>query len=342
MPPAGWYPDPEQAWTWRYWDGARWSDYRAPVAAPPGRNPYSLSVWFEESFATFKAVARRAGLLIASVWLVSSALFGVLVVVVFNSSNGREIRSLIDFDRTFMTTGSSQIELTDAEWERVGDLFVDTFWSALPWLLALWFVVALAWLWSTALAARIAHRVADDSVGAVSRTDDAADSIRRVPAVIGACCVLAGISAGVLALGFVPLMLALALDGGGTSAVLAGVFGLPAALVAVMWLAGRLSLAVALASIGGHGIGIRRSWELTGSHFWGVVGRLILAAVIAGSVTSPLSLLSNVGSLFGDSAALVSLLLVQAVAITMSTLISVPAAVVIVRHLTEQREGRIG
>jgi Protein of unknown function (DUF2510) len=31
--PAGWYPDPEQAGTTRYWDGSQWTDQRAP--APP-------------------------------------------------------------------------------------------------------------------------------------------------------------------------------------------------------------------------------------------------------------------------------------------------------------------
>jgi hypothetical protein len=28
--PAGWYPDPEQANTQRYWDGSQWTDQRAP------------------------------------------------------------------------------------------------------------------------------------------------------------------------------------------------------------------------------------------------------------------------------------------------------------------------
>jgi hypothetical protein len=32
--PAGWYPDPEQAQTQRYWNGSEWTDQRAPLAAP--------------------------------------------------------------------------------------------------------------------------------------------------------------------------------------------------------------------------------------------------------------------------------------------------------------------
>lgn len=30
--PAGWYPDPEQAGQQRYWDGAQWTEHRAPLA----------------------------------------------------------------------------------------------------------------------------------------------------------------------------------------------------------------------------------------------------------------------------------------------------------------------
>ncbi len=35
--PAGWYPDPNDAYSQRYWDGSGWTDHRAPgtaVAAP--------------------------------------------------------------------------------------------------------------------------------------------------------------------------------------------------------------------------------------------------------------------------------------------------------------------
>lgn len=41
-PPAGWYPDPEQAQTRRYWDGERWTDQRAPLDEP-GRSEFAVS-----------------------------------------------------------------------------------------------------------------------------------------------------------------------------------------------------------------------------------------------------------------------------------------------------------
>jgi hypothetical protein len=34
LPPAGWYADPEQPQTYRYWTGSEWTDQRAPMALP--------------------------------------------------------------------------------------------------------------------------------------------------------------------------------------------------------------------------------------------------------------------------------------------------------------------
>ncbi len=48
-PPPGWYPDPEMAATQRYWDGATWTDHRAPgspqapVAATKRRGPRKMT-----------------------------------------------------------------------------------------------------------------------------------------------------------------------------------------------------------------------------------------------------------------------------------------------------------
>jgi hypothetical protein len=36
MPPPGWYPDPEITDTQRYWDGAEWTEHRAPLTAVEG------------------------------------------------------------------------------------------------------------------------------------------------------------------------------------------------------------------------------------------------------------------------------------------------------------------
>lgn len=35
QPPAGWYPDPQDAQQQRYWDGSTWTGHTAPSGAPP-------------------------------------------------------------------------------------------------------------------------------------------------------------------------------------------------------------------------------------------------------------------------------------------------------------------
>lgn len=34
-PPAGWFPDPQDAYQWRYWDGAAWTEHRSPRTPTP-------------------------------------------------------------------------------------------------------------------------------------------------------------------------------------------------------------------------------------------------------------------------------------------------------------------
>ena len=42
LPGAGWYPDPDDPRSWRYWDGAAWTEHRSPggqAPSPPPRAP---------------------------------------------------------------------------------------------------------------------------------------------------------------------------------------------------------------------------------------------------------------------------------------------------------------
>ncbi|MBX3309228.1 MAG: DUF2510 domain-containing protein [Cryobacterium sp.] len=41
--PAGWYPDPDDATKSRWWDGARWTEDRAPLQAPPIPESYTVN-----------------------------------------------------------------------------------------------------------------------------------------------------------------------------------------------------------------------------------------------------------------------------------------------------------
>jgi len=336
MPPPGWYPDPERAWTWRWWDGSRWSDLRAPQTLPPERNPYSFSAWFEQSVDASKQVIVRVGLIVLAIWGVAAVLVGVFAFSVFNSGKGRELRSLIEFDR-IVDGSTTTVRLTDAEWDRVRELLGDIARAAVPWMVVLFVVLIVASTWATALAARVADRAGSRTVDAVSRPDDSADAIRRVPAVVGALLAFSLIGLGVIVLTLLPLFAALAADAGGGAIAVTGIFGFLAALVLGSLVFVRLSLAVVLASLGGWGLGLRRSWRLTEGHFWGVLGRLLVAALIAGAASFPLSFVNSFGLSFGFTTWAVSLLLLQAIGNVVTTVVTVPAQVVLVRHLTARQ-----
>lgn len=336
MPPPGWYPDPEQAWTWRWWDGSRWSELRAPQTGwTEHRDPYSFSAWFTEAVRAVKAVARCVGWLIAVVWLACGVLLAAFFLAVFSSGKGREIRSLLQLDESF---GSNRtVELTDAEFDRLGDLWWDILRAAVPWMIALSVVLMIAWTWTTVVAARVAARVDLGTVDEVSRADDAADAVRRVPAVFVTFVALVAITSGVVLASFLPMVILLVVDAGGVAVAVAAVFGVIAAVVLSGWLVGRLSLAIVIASMGGYRLGLRRSWSLTEGHFWPVVGRILIAGLIASAVTAPLSFVSSFALPFGFITWLLFVLVVQAVSNVITALVTVPAQVVIVEHLDAQR-----
>jgi hypothetical protein len=176
----------------------------------------------------------------------------------------------------------------------------------------------------------------------VSRTDDAVDALRRVPAVLASGIVFALVMALALLAVFAPLVLVLAFGLGGGAVAVAAIFGFLAALVVgfVVWV--RLALAPVLAALGGHGLGIRRSWALTDGHVWPVAGRLVILALVAGAISAPLSVVNAFAPLFGVLAYVVSLSLVQSVTVAATALVGVPAQVVLVGHLTERYAPRLG
>jgi hypothetical protein len=265
-----------------------------------------------------------------------AVLVAVFVVSVAVSGRGRELRSLLELDDV-LGGGSVSVDPTDAEWDRAGELAADIGWAALPWAVALTVIATVALVWASAICARVARRVHTGTVRDVSRTDDAGDALRRVPVMIAASIVTGLIGAGVAVVAFAPLGLAVAADAGGAAIAVAALFGLIGLAVAGVWLTGRLGLAVALAALGGRGLGLRRSWELTSTRFWSVLGRLAIIALVVASVTSPLGFVLNVWPWLGAVGWLIALAVLQVFTNVVTALVSLPAQVVLVRHLEEQR-----
>ena len=158
-----------------------------------------------------------------------------------------------------------------------------------------------------------------------------------MPAVVGALLTVSLIGIGVMVVALLPLVVALGADAGGGAIAVTGIFGFIAALVSVSLVFVRLSLAVVLASLGGWGIGIRRSWQLTEGHFWGVLGRLLVAGLIASAASFPLSFVNSFGLSFGFTTWVVSLVVFQAIGNVVTTVVTVPAQVVLVGHLTARQ-----
>ncbi len=335
MPPSGWYEDPDRTWTWRYWDGARWTDHRTPLWVPPVRDPQSLSAWFERSIAAVKLAVRRVGVLLVVVWLLLGALGWGLVVATLDSNRGRELRRLLDIEQTVFGPGgsSSSNELTSAEADRAWELLRELFWSALPWMVVLGLVVLLASAWSVALVARAVQDHVDGGVHPGNQTRDERgtivfDALRRIPAVFAAGFVVFLVFVGVWLLAALPVLLVAAAGGGGAAIVLTAVFAVVAVALVTFWLWGRLALVPVVAAAGGHGLGVRRSWSLTRERFWFVVVRLILAALIGGVASGAANFFNTFGQFFDFAIYLAVVFVLQAVAIAVSTIIAVCAHLV--------------
>ena len=319
MPPSGWYDDPDQPWTWRYFDGAHWTEHRSPMWVPPVRDPRSLAVWFESSVAAVKQAARRVSLVLVVAWLSLGALGSWTAISSFDDRRGRELRRLLDFDqRTLAPTGSPTTnEMTTAEAERAWELLQEIFWDALPWLIALTIAFVVLSAWSVAATTRAVQH-SDERLGALTVA-----ALRRVPAVVGSGLAVFGLVVATWTLASIPVVLAVAAVAGGAAIVLTVVFVVLLVVVATTWLWGRLALASVIAAAGGHGVGVGRSWHITHGQFWFVVGRLLITGLVAGALSGLVSLVNAFGQFLGFSAYLAIVMLVQAITAAMAIVITV-------------------
>ena len=336
MPPSGWYDDPDQPWTWRYFDGAHWTEHRSPMWVPPVRDPTSLAVWFDTAVDAVKRSTRRVGVLLGVVWLSLGALGWWLAIASFDDRRGRELRRLLDIDQSTLAPTGSQTtnELTTAEAERAWELFQDIFWDALPYLTALTVVLVVLSAWSVALVARAALD-SSERLGQV-----AIAAVRRVPAVIVSGLIVFGLFVATWAVASIPVVLVVAADGGGAAIVLTVVFVVLAVVVVTGLLWGRLTLASVIAARGGHRLGVGRSWNSTHGRFWFVVGRLLITGLIAGALSGLVSIVNTFGQLLGFSVYLAMVILLQALVAAVAIVITVCGHVAIIDQLDDRGDAR--
>lgn len=351
MPTPGWYADPEQDSTWRWWDGRAWTERRSPMwERPTGIPTSSFSAWFDRSFSCVRSVVRRVGLLVFGVWAALGLAAAAVVVAAFESDRGRELRELIDDD---LSTAASSTGLTDAEADRAWELLGDLLWSVAPWAITVAVVYTVVAAWSYALAAQVAAatsghirqtgigRAGADEAGAGEMNPSLRAALRRVPVVIAAVLVLGSIALGVFAAVSLPVVLVVSSDAGGAAIGLTVFFCVIAGLVIGVWLWVRLGLTVVAAALGGygghggHGLGINRSWALTNDRYWFVFGRLLVAGLIAGALAGATNVIIQFFGLFGLIVGLALALVLTAVVDALRTIVSACVQVVIVGQIEE-------
>jgi hypothetical protein len=289
-------------------------------------------VWFERSIAKVKLAARRVGLVLIGLWFVLGACSAGLVIAVFDGGRGRELRDLLDLDqRAIGPNGSSTVELTTAEADRVWELVGELFRAALPWLLLLVVVFIALAVWSVALVAQVVSATVTDSASAATGADVRADplgavarrAVARMPAVLGSGIVVFGLLMGSWLTVTLPVVLVAVVGGGGAAIVLTAVFAVLFVGVLTAWLWVRLTLASVIAASGGFGIGVRRSWQVSHGQFWFIAGRLLVTGLVAAAASWVVNVVTWIGPFLGFAVYIALLLLLQSVAIAVSMLVTV-------------------
>jgi hypothetical protein len=283
-------------------------------------------MWFERSIAAVKVAARRIGLVLLVAWTMLGVAGWVLVVSTLDGGRGRELRRLLDLDEDFFG-GSDTVVLTDAEADRAWELVQDMFWSALPWVVLLGVFFVLVSAWSVALAVQTGESPVEPLGSLMSAAG------RRVPAVLASGVVVFLVFLGVWIVAALPVVLVAALDAGGATIVLTSVFVVLLAGVVATWLWVKLSLAVVLAAVGGHGIGVRRSWELTSGQFWYAAGRLVITGLIAGALSGAVNSVTGFGQFLSLVVYLAIVFSLQVVAVAASVLITTSGHLVTIGQL---------
>lgn len=337
MYPPGWYVDPTTGTAWRWWDGGRWTDRIAPFSAPRRTRSGlpTVTQWFDATMSTLRTVARELWWRLGLAWLVVGLCAAGVAVAAAVSDEGRTIRDALGLDDGLVFSDGGAV--TDADLDRAGDALGDLAVGIVPWLGAVGLLAVVVACWTVA------------AVAAVARSDEPVDgheavrsALGRAPAVAGAWIVVTAVVLSAAVLLAAPALAAWIGGADGVSVAILALFGLLGAVVVVPFLGGRFALAAAFAALGRHGVGIAASWNATAGRFWPVVGRVVLAGLLAGAVTGAAGSLLGVLQLVDLVAHLVAVVAFQAVAALVQTAVLVSAQVVLIGHVADLDRGADG
>lgn len=270
LPPAGWYPDPENLGGQRYWNGSNW-DEAWQSGSGTGGYP-DIGDWLGEAFRSMWRHVRAEGI----VAVLTAAPASVMIAIA-------------------LRVAVTDLRVVDNEivgWDN----------DRIPTLVVLGIIAALLFLVGTLAATRLGLRIADRNDGTVPAPEVDNESeiqlalrsvgaaLKTTPRAIGWTLLLvlgAGVVfavVGVIAVAVPPLIILFLL----------------AAIPLGIWIAVRLSFTY-VAVVDRSGNPFKRSWEVTRHRFWSTFGRLLLLALI----TSAMSIAVNaITSQFTDDSSI--------------------------------------
>lgn len=277
----GWYPDPHDPTQLRYWDGVAWTEAQAPAAGaqladhghyygstePAGSGLGDLGSWLS---ATFSSLVSRLGAVAALLYAIP--VVGWIVVALLL----RSALSRLSYDR-----GSDEFTGFDAAPLVVVGIIV------------LLLIPASIIGWLGAQHQLYAAHAGQPQPFARSVTT----GMRRLPRTIGWGLVyVLAVLAALIAVGAV---IGIGVAAVGAEFLLILLLVVPLAIIAVVYLAVRLSFSGTALAVAPSGVNpFRASWSISRNRFWPVLGRLLLLWIIIWIVSFITQSATQIGGAF--------------------------------------------
>jgi hypothetical protein len=275
-PDPGWYPDPNDTWQLRWWDGAVWSAHRAPryATSAPRRGPRPVGEFIGAAFRALVASIRPLALL---------AVIAVLPLIV--------ALLLADAQLGISEWFAEVLDVIEATPAGVDPVWPS--WDGNGASLVIWGVAVFVLYLFAYIALPLASVLLIDG-GLRDEATDVDAAVRLGLQAVPRALLVGGVALlGFGAIFLVPIFVTAMVPP-------LGVILLFGAVPLLVYLYVRLlGLYQPLVVIEGLGLAqFRRSWELTRGHFWALFGRLALFGLIAGLasniVTMPIQLIGAV------------------------------------------------